>query len=209
MRPAARLLLLLAAVSSLSAATAEFVNCTCSAARNYTDNSPYGENVAELQSALATSPPAKPGNHWWFRSHTVGQVSGLAMCYADADTKECIAYLNNVNNSYQGYSLICDHSRSLTYLSSVGFTFGYAPSADSSDDSGSRLILTSGSEVYGAGAPAMREARGSLLSRLADRAGGDALRFAAGSQGYNDTTFHFSTWQVMYGMASGGCSHGV
>ncbi|CAO2145204.1 unnamed protein product [Urochloa humidicola] len=86
MHPAARLLLLLAAVSSLSAATAEFVNSTCSAARNYTDNSPYGKNVAELQSELATPPPATTGNHWWFRNRTVGQVSGLAMCYADADT---------------------------------------------------------------------------------------------------------------------------
>ncbi|CAN6226842.1 unnamed protein product [Urochloa humidicola] len=201
MHPAARLLLLLAVVSSLSAAvTADFVNSTCSAAGNYTDNSPYGQNVAELRSALATPPPATPGNHWWYRSRTVGQVSGLAMCYADADAKECISYLNNVKNSY--YSLVCDHSRSLAYLSSVGFAFGYAPSsADSGDTSGARLILTSYSVVYGAVAAAMREARGALLSQLADRAGGDALRFAAGSHGYNDTTFHFSTWQVMYGMA--------
>ncbi|CAN6373736.1 unnamed protein product [Urochloa humidicola] len=75
MHPAARLILLLAVISSLSAAvTADFVNSTCSAAGNYTDNSPYGQNVAELRSALATPPPATPGNHWWYRSRTVGQV---------------------------------------------------------------------------------------------------------------------------------------
>ncbi|CAO2150273.1 unnamed protein product [Urochloa humidicola] len=204
MHPTARLLLLLAAVFSLSAAaTAEFVNSTCSTAGSYTDSSPYGIDVAEVRYALATPPPAN--NHWWYRSRTVGQVSGLAMCYADADAKECLAQLNNVNNSW--FSLLCDHSRSLAYLSSVGCAYGYAPSSvdsssdSSGDSSGARLVLTSYSEAYGDGAAAMREARGALLSRLVEKAGGDALRFAAGSQGYNDTTFRFSTGQVMYAMA--------
>ncbi|CAO1940500.1 unnamed protein product [Urochloa humidicola] len=199
MHPTARLLLLLAAVFSLSAAaTAEFVNSTCSAAGSYTDSSPYGNDVAEVRYALATPPPAN--DHWWYRSRTVGQVSGLAMCYADADAKECLAQLNNLNNSW--FSLLCDHSRSLAYLSSVGCAYGYAPSSTgSSGDSGARLILTSYSEAYGDGATAMREARGALLSRLVERAGGDALRFAAGSQGYNDTTFRLRTGQVMYAMA--------
>ncbi|CAN6226844.1 unnamed protein product [Urochloa humidicola] len=199
MHPAARLLLLLAAVSSLSAAAAtddEFVNSTCSAARSYTDNSPYGKDVTELQNALAT-----PGDaHWWFRSRTIGQVSGLAMCYADADVELCLDILNNVSH----YRL-CDHSRSLGYLSSVGLAYGYTPSTDSSGDPGARLILSFGTNS-GAGATAMREARVALLSRLAERAGSDALRFAAGTQGYNDTTdtppfMPGGIPQVMYGMA--------
>ncbi|CAN6382147.1 unnamed protein product [Urochloa humidicola] len=101
MHPAAGLLLLLATTSSLSAAaTADFVNYTCSAALKYTDSSPYGKDVASLRSALATPPPAN--NHWWFRSRTVGQVSGLAMCYADADAdaKKCPGHLNLVNSSW-------------------------------------------------------------------------------------------------------------
>ncbi|CAN6373732.1 unnamed protein product [Urochloa humidicola] len=199
MHPAAHLLLLLAAVSSLSAAAAtddEFVNSTCSAARSYTDNSPYGKDVAELQNALAT-----PGDaHWWFHSRTIGQVSGLAMCYADADVELCLDILNNVSH----YRL-CDHSRSLGYLSSVGVAYGYTPSNFSSGDPGARLILSFGT-TSGAGATAMREARVALLNRLAERAGNDALRFAAGTQGYNDTTdtppyMPGGIPQVMYGMA--------
>ncbi|CAO2150452.1 unnamed protein product [Urochloa humidicola] len=200
MHPAAHLLLLLAAVSSLSAAAAtdnEFVNSTCSAARSYTDNSPYGKDVAELQNALAT-----PGDaHWWFRSRTIGQVSGLAMCYADADAERCLNLLNSVVNHYR----LCDHSRSLGYLSSVGVAYGYTPSTDSSGDPGARLILSLHT-AFGDGATAMREARVALLSRLAERAGSDALRFAAGTQGYNDTTdtppfMPGGIPQVMYGMA--------
>ncbi|CAO2145206.1 unnamed protein product [Urochloa humidicola] len=199
MHPAARLLLLLVAASSLSAAAAtddEFVNTTCSAAGSYTDSSPYGKDVAELQNALAT-----PGDaHWWFRSRTIGQVSGLAMCYADADVELCLDILNNVSH----YRL-CDHSRSLGYLSSVGLAYGYTPSNDSSGDPGARLILSFGT-TSGAAATAMREARVALLSRLAERAGSNALRFAAGTQGYNDTTdtppyMPGGIPQVTYGMA--------
>ncbi|CAO2150274.1 unnamed protein product [Urochloa humidicola] len=200
-RHASRLLLLLAAFSSsLSAAAADddvFTNTTCSAARSYNDSSPYGKDVAELQKALAT-----PGDHWWFRGRTVGQVSGLAMCYADADAERCLNLLNSVVNHYR----LCDHSRSFGYLSSVGLAYGYTPSNDSSGDPGARLILSLHT-AFGAGATAMREARVALLSRLAERAGNDALRFAAGTQGYNDTTDGTPAWmpggipQVMYGMA--------
>ncbi|CAN6373738.1 unnamed protein product [Urochloa humidicola] len=196
MDPAARLLLL-AAVSWLSAAaTADIVNITCSAARNYTDDSPYGKDVAELQSALATPPPATPGNHWWYRSRTVGQVSGLAMCYADADAERCLDILNNGSE----FSTLCDHSRSLGYLDSiVGLAYGYTPSTDSSSgDPGTRLLRYSDDD-YGGRDTNMREARGALLSRLADAAGSDALRFAAGSQGYNGSVFMIR--EVLYGMA--------
>ncbi|CAO2206561.1 unnamed protein product [Urochloa humidicola] len=204
----ARLLLLLLAVSSLGAATAYddrpplFMNRTCSG--NYTDSSPYGKNVAELRSALSTPPPATAGNHWWFRSHTVGEASGLAVCYADADAKQCLGCLDSVNSTW--FSLVCHYSRSVGFLESVGCAVRYADapffgSADSG--AGARLVLRSDVSAYGPAAAAMRDARRALLSQLAESAGGDALRFAAGSQGYNDTdtTDGGGRWQVMYGMA--------
>ncbi|XP_034570115.1 antimicrobial ginkbilobin-2-like protein [Setaria viridis] len=206
MHPARLLLLLLLAVAVIGATADDrpvFMNVTCSAPWNYTDSSPFGKNVAELLTALSTPPPATVGNHWWFRSHTVGaapdQVSGLAMCYADADEERC---LNCINSAKYINVARCDHSRSVSFLSSVGCAIRYADapffgSADSGAGAGARLILTSLVPT----SASMREARRGLLSQLAERAGGDALRFANGSQRYKDADDMDGAWQVMYGMA--------
>ncbi|XP_034570116.1 antimicrobial ginkbilobin-2-like protein [Setaria viridis] len=205
----ARLLLLLLAVAAIGA-TADvdrqvFMKVTCSAPGNYTDSSRFGKNVAELLSALSTPPPATVGNYRWFRSHTVGaapdQVSGLAVCYANADADLCLDCINSANSTW--FSDLCDDSRNVSFLSSVGCAMRYADapffgSADSGD--GARLILRSDFRATFASAAAMRKARRGLLSQLAERAGGDALRFATGSQGNKDADIG-GAWQVMYGMA--------
>jgi hypothetical protein len=72
--------------------------------------------------------------------------------------------------------------------------FGAAVDANS----GARLVLRSLTQA--ADADATRDARRSLLSRLAESAGDDSRRFATGSQGYMDAAVR-RTWEVMYGMA--------
>ncbi|RLM69163.1 cysteine-rich repeat secretory protein 38-like [Panicum miliaceum] len=195
------------AVASLGAATADdhrpvFLNYTCSATGNYTEHSPYGKNLSELLNTL--SRPAAVDN-WWFRNRTVGvapddQVSGLAMCFADSKPEWCLNCLASVIPEYHLLFPMCYGSRDVGFLSSDGCVVRYAGGAPffGSADPTPRLVLRSGFK-RAADTSAMRKARRGLLGQLAEMAGGDARRFAAGSQGYNDTVL--GAWQVMYGMA--------
>ncbi|KAF8699071.1 hypothetical protein HU200_034762 [Digitaria exilis] len=177
---------------------------TCSAKFNYTDGSPYGNNVAELLSTL-TGPSTGVVDNWWFRTATVGdapnQASGLAMCFADTPDSDpsychnCLTYFMTSRHLLEA----CDHSRTFTAVSSDGCILRYADEpflgAAAGDSSGHELVKNSlVNTSYGA---ASLDARRALLGQLAEKAGGDPMRFATGSQGFMVR----GVWHVMYGMA--------
>ncbi|KAF8747295.1 hypothetical protein HU200_013241 [Digitaria exilis] len=204
---ARRLLLPLVAVAvaSLLAATATaayhggvtVTHETCSTTKwNY--GSPYGNNVGELLSTLSGAGSAAPVDNWWFRTATVGSVSGLAMCFADSDATWCRKCLTFLISKYLPYK--CDHSRNASVVTSGGCVVRYADApffgSASGVDSDELVVVSSTHPTYDAAA--MREARRTLLSQLAETAGEEALRFATGSQGY---MVRHGGSQVMYGMA--------
>ncbi|KAF8756793.1 hypothetical protein HU200_011029 [Digitaria exilis] len=199
----ARLLLLIATVAIATAADddrAVYLNYTCSATGNYSDDSPFGKNLAELLPTLSL--PARVDN-WWFRRRTVGQASGLAMCFADSEPDRCLNCLYSVSPDPYTYRAACDHSRDVAFISSDGCVIRYAGepffgSAANTTTTASLLLRNTWKRA--ADTFSMNETRRWFLTKLAVAAGDDDdRRFATGSQGYNDTVI--GTWQVMYGMA--------
>ncbi|KAF8647775.1 hypothetical protein HU200_065189 [Digitaria exilis] len=179
---------------------------TCSAKLNYTDDSPYSKNVADLLSVL-TSPTSAIDN-WWFRRATVGSASGLAisasglaMCFADSDASSCRSCFAMVTSNVSGEVFLpdCDHSRNVSLVSSDGCVIRYADApffgTSVSSGAGELVLRFPGGDFDGA--DAMRDARRALLGQLAEKAGGEAMRFATGSQGFMVR----GIWKVMYGMA--------
>ncbi|KAF8699388.1 hypothetical protein HU200_034721 [Digitaria exilis] len=199
----ARLLLLIATVAVATAADddrAVYVNYTCSATGNYSDDSPFGKNLAELLPTLSL--PARVDN-WWFRRRTVGQASGLAMCFADSEPDRCLNCLHSVSPDPYTYRAACDHSRDVAFISSDGCVIRYAGEpffGSAANSTTTARLLLRNTWKHAADAFAMKETRRWLLTKLAVAAGDDDdRRFATGSQGYDDTVI--GTWQVMYGMA--------
>ncbi|KAF8730704.1 hypothetical protein HU200_016564 [Digitaria exilis] len=170
----ARLLLLIATVAVATAADddrAVYVNYTCSATGNYSDDSPFGKNLAELLPTLSLPERA----------------SGLAMCFADCEPDRCLNCLCSVSPDPYTYRPSCDHSRDVAFISSDGCVIRYAgePFFGSAANSTTTVrLLLRNTWKHTADTFAMKETRHD-----------DDRRFATGSQGV------IGTWQVMYGMA--------